>query len=58
MRQSTEVENQMASVERILEYNGVDSEPPLESVPDKKPKSDWPQEGNIKFKNVFLRYAP
>ncbi|XP_018374238.1 PREDICTED: probable multidrug resistance-associated protein lethal(2)03659, partial [Trachymyrmex cornetzi] len=27
MRQSTEVENQMASVERILEYNGVDSEP-------------------------------
>ncbi|XP_018392367.1 PREDICTED: multidrug resistance-associated protein 4-like isoform X1 [Cyphomyrmex costatus] len=58
MRQSTEVENQMASVERILEYNKVDSEPPLESVPDKKPKLDWPQEGKIKFKNVFLRYAP
>ncbi|KYN44462.1 hypothetical protein ALC56_01160 [Trachymyrmex septentrionalis] len=58
MRQSTEVENQMASVERILEYNKVDSEPPLESVPDKKPKCDWPQEGKIKFKNVSLRYAP
>ncbi|KAG5324821.1 L259 protein, partial [Pseudoatta argentina] len=58
MRQSTEVENQMASVERILEYNKVASEPPLESVPDKKPKSDWPQEGKIKFKNVSLRYAP
>ncbi|XP_018368774.1 PREDICTED: multidrug resistance-associated protein 4-like, partial [Trachymyrmex cornetzi] len=36
----------------------VDSEPPLESIPDKKPKSEWPQEGKIEFKNVFLRYAP
>ena len=36
----------------------MDSEPPFESVPDKKPKSDWPQEGKIKFKNVSLRYAP
>jgi len=36
----------------------VESEPPLESAPDKKPKSEWPQEGKIKFKNVFLRYAP
>ncbi|EGI58008.1 Putative multidrug resistance-associated protein lethal(2)03659 [Acromyrmex echinatior] len=58
MRQSAELENQMTSVERILEYSKVDSEPPLESIPDKKPKSEWPQEGKIEFKNVFLRYAP
>ncbi|XP_018357656.1 PREDICTED: probable multidrug resistance-associated protein lethal(2)03659 [Trachymyrmex cornetzi] len=58
MRQSAELENQMTSVERILEYNKVDSEPPLESAPGKKPKSEWPQEGKIEFKNVFLRYAP
>ncbi|KAG5343188.1 L259 protein, partial [Acromyrmex charruanus] len=58
MRQSAELENQMTSVERILEYSNVDSEPPLESVPDKKPKSEWPQKGKIEFKNVFLRYAP
>ncbi|XP_018350478.1 PREDICTED: probable multidrug resistance-associated protein lethal(2)03659 [Trachymyrmex septentrionalis] len=58
MRQSAELENQMTSVERILEYNKVDSEPPLESAPDKKPKSEWPQEGKIEFKNLFLRYAP
>ncbi|XP_011702530.1 PREDICTED: probable multidrug resistance-associated protein lethal(2)03659 [Wasmannia auropunctata] len=58
MRQSAELENQMTSVERILEYSKMDSEPPLESAPGKKPKSDWPQEGRIEFKNVFLRYAP
>ncbi|XP_018302134.1 probable multidrug resistance-associated protein lethal(2)03659 [Mycetomoellerius zeteki] len=58
MRQSAELENQMTSVERILEYSKVDSEPPLESAPDKKPKSEWPQKGKIEFKNVFLRYAP
>ncbi|XP_011877731.1 PREDICTED: probable multidrug resistance-associated protein lethal(2)03659 [Vollenhovia emeryi] len=58
MRQSAELENQMTSVERILEYSKVDSEPPLESAPDKKPKAEWPQEGKIEFKDVFLRYAP
>ncbi|KYN17132.1 hypothetical protein ALC57_10587, partial [Trachymyrmex cornetzi] len=58
MRQSAELENQMTSVELIFEYSKVDSEPPLESIPDKKPKSEWPQEGKIEFKNVFLRYAP
>lgn len=58
MRQSAELENQMTSVERILEYSKVENEPPLESAPDKKPKSEWPQEGKVEFKNVFLRYAP
>ncbi|XP_018372485.1 PREDICTED: ABC transporter C family member 12-like [Trachymyrmex cornetzi] len=36
----------------------IDSEPPLKSVPDKKSKSEWPQKGQIEFKNTFLRYAP
>lgn len=35
----------------------MESEPPLESAPDKKPKSEWPQDGKIEFKNVYLRYA-
>lgn len=39
-------------------FSKVESEPPLESAPDKKPKSEWPQEGKVEFKNVFLRYAP
>lgn len=84
MRQSTELENQMTSVERILEYrydykisdksmlicdnlneflknfifSNLPSEPPLESYPEKKPKDDWPDEGRIEFKEVFLRYSP
>ncbi|XP_008214580.1 probable multidrug resistance-associated protein lethal(2)03659 isoform X1 [Nasonia vitripennis] len=58
MRQSAELENQMTSVERMLEYSNLPSEPPLESIPEKKPKPDWPSEGKIEFKSVFLRYSP
>ncbi|XP_017887469.1 multidrug resistance-associated protein 4-like isoform X2 [Ceratina calcarata] len=58
MRQSTELENQMTSVERVLEYTNVESEPPLESAPDKKPKETWPEESKIEFKNMYLRYNP
>lgn len=36
----------------------MESEPPLESAPGKKPNAEWPPEGKIEFKNVFLRYAP
>ncbi|XP_043593268.1 probable multidrug resistance-associated protein lethal(2)03659 isoform X2 [Bombus pyrosoma] len=56
MRQSTELENQMTSVERVAEYSNVESEPPLESAPDKKPKESWPEEGKIEFKNVYMKY--
>ncbi|XP_050579550.1 probable multidrug resistance-associated protein lethal(2)03659 isoform X2 [Bombus affinis] len=56
MRQSTELENQMTSVERVGEYSNVESEPPLESTPDKKPKESWPEEGKIEFKNVYMKY--
>ncbi|KAJ8974858.1 hypothetical protein NQ317_001956 [Molorchus minor] len=55
MRQSTELENQMTSVERVLEYNSIEHEGSLESDPDKKPPSTWPEYGKIEFKNVFLQ---
>ncbi|XP_015109425.1 probable multidrug resistance-associated protein lethal(2)03659 isoform X2 [Diachasma alloeum] len=58
MRQSAELENQMTSVERVLEYTNLESEPALESAPDKKPRESWPEEGTIQFKNVYLSYAP
>jgi len=35
MRQSAELENSMTSLERVLEYTSVESEPPLESPPSK-----------------------
>lgn len=55
MRQSTELENQMTSVERVLEYSDLEHEPPLESEPGKKPPPAWPEEGKIEFKGVYLR---
>ncbi|KAG8235220.1 hypothetical protein J437_LFUL015912 [Ladona fulva] len=57
MRQSAEMENQMTSVERVVEFTNLESEPPLESPPDKKPPSNWPSKGEIKFEKLFLRYS-
>ena len=58
MRQSAEMENQMTSVERVLEYNRIEHERTLESEPNKKPKPHWPPEGEIKFVRLFLKYFP
>ncbi|KAJ8926776.1 hypothetical protein NQ314_020826 [Rhamnusium bicolor] len=56
MRQSTELENQMTSVERVVEYSAIEHERALDSEPEKKPPSIWPEFGKIQFKHVFLRY--
>ncbi|OXA58099.1 Multidrug resistance-associated protein 4 [Folsomia candida] len=55
IRQSAETTNHMASTERILEYISLSPEAPLE-LPEHKPPSDWPLNGEIKFNNVFLKY--
>lgn len=57
MRQSTELENQMTSVERVLEYTNVEQEKNLETPPEKKPPPTWPQYGEIRFVNIYLRYS-
>ncbi|XP_026807199.1 probable multidrug resistance-associated protein lethal(2)03659 isoform X1 [Rhopalosiphum maidis] len=57
MRQSAELENQMTSVERVLEYTNAPQEAALESPPEKKPSKEWPQKGQIMFKNFYLRYS-
>ncbi|KAK4317272.1 hypothetical protein Pmani_011632 [Petrolisthes manimaculis] len=56
VRQSAEVENQMTSVERVLEYSSLESEAPLETDKDKTPKADWPKHGVITFNDVSLQY--
>ncbi|KAF7996691.1 hypothetical protein HCN44_002337 [Aphidius gifuensis] len=58
IRQSTELDNCMTSVERVCEFTNLESEPPLDSLPDKKPKEEWPESGKIEFKNVNMSYDP
>lgn len=57
MRQSAELDNQMTSVERIVEYAELPPEPPLESDEKNAPPKGWPFYGNIEFKSLNLRYA-
>lgn len=57
MRQFAELENQMISVERVLEYANLRPEPPLTSDSKNSPPIDWPNEGSLTFKSVTLRYS-
>ncbi|XP_063235987.1 ATP-binding cassette sub-family C member 4-like [Bacillus rossius redtenbacheri] len=57
VRQSTQLVSQFTSVERVLEYTRLEQEPALESPPDKKPPTSWPEEGCISFLRLSLRYS-
>lgn len=56
VRQSTEFESQMTSVERILEYKALDSEGQLE-LGNGKLSPSWPRYGQIRFSNVSFTYG-
>ncbi|KDP28919.1 hypothetical protein JCGZ_14690 [Jatropha curcas] len=49
-------ENQMISVERILQYSNITSEAPL-VVEECRPSDNWPEVGTISFKDLEVRYA-
>ncbi|KAF2882882.1 hypothetical protein ILUMI_23292 [Ignelater luminosus] len=55
VRQSADVANQLMSVERVLEYALMPSEP--QPVIPKKPDADWPKYGKIAFEDVGLKYS-
>lgn len=57
IRQTAEVENQMTSVERIMEYVDLPAEPALKSDPTNTPPIDWPSKGEIAFNNLSFRYS-
>ncbi|EGV60205.1 hypothetical protein CANTEDRAFT_111013 [Yamadazyma tenuis ATCC 10573] len=57
VRMTVEVETNIVSVERILEYSRLDSEAP-EVIEEKKPGANWPQSGQIEFNNYSTRYRP
>ncbi|XP_018565535.1 probable multidrug resistance-associated protein lethal(2)03659 isoform X2 [Anoplophora glabripennis] len=54
IRQWSEMENQMTAVERIEEYIKIAPESDRES---KDPSKSWPEEGNITFDKLCLRYS-
>ncbi|XP_026805630.1 probable multidrug resistance-associated protein lethal(2)03659 isoform X2 [Rhopalosiphum maidis] len=56
LRQLAELDIQMTSVERVVEYTNIPQEA-LESSADKKPPKEWPDKGQIVFENVYLRYS-
>ncbi|CAF3558667.1 unnamed protein product [Rotaria sp. Silwood1] len=57
IRQSVEVETQMTSVERILEYCSLDQEPPSQLPTKYRPLTNWPSQGRIVFENVSMSHS-
>lgn len=56
VRTFTEVENDLNSVERICHYAlKLEQEAPY-SIPNNHPTPEWPQQGEIEFSNVQMRY--
>ena len=56
VRRTSDVENYMTSVERVITYTKLDSEPGYKV--ERLPPEHWPSEGNIIFKDVSLTYYP
>ncbi|XP_043284009.1 probable multidrug resistance-associated protein lethal(2)03659 isoform X2 [Venturia canescens] len=54
VKQSTEVQSQITSVERILQYTDLPKEAPTTSR--QPPPATWPERGRIEMKHVFLKY--
>ncbi|ONM55351.1 Gamma-tubulin complex component 3 [Zea mays] len=47
------LENRMISVERMLQYTTIPSEPPL-TISERQPNRQWPTKGEIKFLNLHV----
>ncbi|EDV59380.2 uncharacterized protein Dere_GG23434 [Drosophila erecta] len=58
LRQSAELENTMTAVERVVEYESIEPEGILEAPDDEKPPKSWPEQGEIVFNDLSLRYTP
>ncbi|XP_042503998.1 ABC transporter C family member 3-like [Macadamia integrifolia] len=51
------LQNKIISIERILQYFCIPSEPPL-LVEENKPIHEWPSQGKIDIVGLQVRYAP
>ncbi|KAF2841494.1 multidrug resistance-associated protein 1 [Patellaria atrata CBS 101060] len=57
VRQTVEVETNIVSVERVLEYANLPSEAP-EILSKNRPPISWPSRGAVSFHNYSTRYRP
>lgn len=57
MRQTVELENQMTSIERVLEYVQIPPEPSYETESAVNLPANWPSAGQLHFKDLRLRYS-
>ena len=57
VRQTVEVETNIVSVERVLEYAGLPREAP-EIISKNRPPISWPSQGAVSFHNYSTRYRP
>ena len=56
VKKTSDVENLMTSVERVMTYTKLDSEPGYKV--QRLPPEHWPHEGDITFQDVSLTYYP
>ncbi|XP_055588125.1 probable multidrug resistance-associated protein lethal(2)03659 [Uranotaenia lowii] len=57
LRQTAELENQMTSVERVLEYSQLDPELDVTKFDNTDSLDEWPKQGGIGFRDVTMRYG-
>ncbi|KAJ4350561.1 ATP-binding cassette glutathione S-conjugate transporter ycf1 [Ascochyta clinopodiicola] len=57
VRQTVEVETNIVSVERVLEYAALPSEAP-DVISKNRPPISWPAQGAVSFNNYSTRYRP
>ena len=51
-----ELENNMTSVDRIMEYTDIKPEAPRKTLQDKVLPLNWPVNGEIEYRNMSLQY--
>ncbi|XP_009354560.2 ABC transporter C family member 3 [Pyrus x bretschneideri] len=51
------VENKIISVERLIQYTNIPSEPPL-VIESNQPDRSWPSHGEVDIRDLQVRYAP